>query len=256
MKKNLLFLIALCSLVTGRAQEAVDNLSSATQNFVYNKTDNKVYAKNNLGNYEEYGLIPQVQYLRVASESYTDIEYIETTTQMYDDWGAENVPYINTGYKPKSNTKIVLECNITENTKKDWEALFGARQNNWEQKAFVLFSRTGKDSGGNKGCYNRTNSETVGSTVIPMGQRIKVEASGNTATFTKDGATSAAATITASGTVEDCTNSLYIFDLNTAGADGNSRDKSVSFMKLYSFKIYEGETLVMDLQPIVSSEGS
>ena len=255
MKKGLLFLIALCSLVTGRAQEAVDNLSSATQNFVYNKTDNKVYAKNNLGNYEEYGLIPQVQYLRVASESYTDIEYIETTPQMFDDWGVEKVPYINTGYKPKSNTTIVLECNITENNKRDWEALFGARQNDWTHNAFVLFSRTGKDSGGNKGCYNRTNSETVGSTVIPMGQRIKVEASGKTATFTKDGDPSATATITAGGTVEDCTNSLYIFDLNTAGADGNSRDKSVSFMKLYSFKIYEGETLVMDLQPIVSSEG-
>jgi hypothetical protein len=255
MKKGLLFLLALFCIMPGRAQQVVDNIASATEDFVYNKADSKVYAKNSSGSYEEYGVVPRVQYLRVASAPYTDIEYIETTTKMFDDWGAENVPYINTGYKPKSNTKIVLECNITENTKKDWEALFGARQSNWTQKAFVLFSRTGKDSGGNKGCYNRTNSETVGSTVIPMGQRIKVEASGNTATFTKDGATSAAATITASGTVEDCTNSLYIFDLNTAGADGNSRDKSVSFMKLYSFKIYEGETLVMDLQPIVSSDG-
>ena len=88
---------------TVQAQQVVDNIGSATENFVFNKADNKVYAKNSSGDYEVYGLIPQIA---------TEIEYIETTTDM----GTDNVPYINTGYVHTANTRIVADVNITDNT--------------------------------------------------------------------------------------------------------------------------------------------
>ena len=236
----------------------VQNLNNYDGNapFVYNEADGKVYAYNNLGAYELYGLYVVVSSLKIAGGGDTDIEYIETTTDM----GA--VPYINTGYVHKTNTRIVADLAITENTKRDWEALFGARRNNWESNAFVVFCRSNKDQAWNKGCFNRTFGEAgrveqPGSEEIPQNQRITVDAFGNKVTFTRQGESAPAATIIADveGTPDDGSNSLYIFDLNTAGENDNRRDNSSSYIKLYGFKIYEDNNLVMDLRPIVDPVG-
>ena len=196
------------------AIEAIGSYTG-TDPYVFDKTSKKYYALNNLGEYEEFGLYPEVSTLKVAGGSATQIEYIATVEAN----GTSDVPYINTNYIPKANTRIVVDAELAEN----------------------------------KGCYNRTGDEHVGTTEIPRDQRMIIDAFENTVTFTVAGEEKAK--ITATGTVEDCTNNLYLFDTNTGGAGGNQRDNSYLFMKLYGCKIYEGDVVVRDFVPIVTAEG-
>ena len=254
MKKGLLFLMLSVLTLGAWAQSSpnvvvADNINTytGTDTYVFNKADGKIYVRNNANDYERYGIYEKVTSLKVAGESINQISYIATKGEE----GTDNVPYLNTGYIAKANTRIVLDVDIENSTAKDWMAVFGARQNGWGNNAFVLFCRSNKDGAGNKGCYNRSGSEKPGTTDIPRGQRMTIDASGNTVTFTVNG--SEVARIEANGTVENCTNNMYIFDTNTAGAGGNKRDNSYCFMKLYGCKIYEGETLVKDYVPVYNN---
>ena len=263
MKKILSFLMSL--LVGGLAfaqnsivPTVIDNLSTYTGNdpYVLNKADGKVYVLNNLNEYERYGVYQTVSSLKIVGGQEQDIQYIETRL-------GTQVPYINTGYIHKSNTRVVADVEITENSAQNWEAVFGARNGNWERNAFVVFSRSDKDGAWNKGCFSRTfvnggRVEQPGSEEIPMNERITIVAMGRTVTFTKAGQSEPSATITA-GEEEDVTddgvNSMFIFDLNTAGPNETRRDNSRCYMKLYGFKIYEDNDLMMDLVPIVNEKG-
>ena len=218
----------------------VSDLEEYTGNdpYVYNQADGKLYVLNNLNEYEEYGVYEKTATLKVA-EGDTEIEYIETKTN-------GNHPYINTGYIFKENTRIVVECDLTKNTVKNYEAVFGARHGISED-AFVFFSRFNSN---NAGCWVR-NQEVRGSTVLPMGQRIIIDAEGKTANIYKADSSEPYSTITCTADISSGREEMYIFDLN----NGGSRDNSWAFMKLYSFKIYEGQELVMDLKPIVSATG-
>ncbi len=218
----------------------VSDLAEYTGNapFVYNEADGKVYALNNLNEYEEYGIYEKSATLKVA-EGDTEIEYIETKT-------TGNHPYINTGYIFKENTRIVVDCDLTENSVKKYEAVFGARHGVTDD-AFVFFSRF---SNKNNGCYAR-NQEVAGSVALPMNQRITIEAEGNKATIYTANSSEPYTTISCTATVTGGREEMYVFDMN----NGGSRDNSWAFMKLYGFKIYEGQNLVMDLKPIVSATG-
>ncbi|MBQ3632123.1 MAG: hypothetical protein II949_12945 [Prevotella sp.] len=218
----------------------VSDLAEYTGNapFVYNEADGKVYALNNLNEYEEYGIYEKSATLKVA-EGDTEIEYIETKT-------TGNHPYINTGYIFKENTRIVVDCDLTENSVKKYEAVFGARHGVTDD-AFVFFSRF---SNRNSGCYAR-NQEVAGSVALPMNQRITIEAEGNQATIYTANSSEPYTTISCTATVTGGREEMYVFDMN----NGGSRDNSWAFMKLYGFKIYEGQELVMDLKPIVSATG-
>ncbi len=231
---------------------AIDAISTytGTDPYVFDKSTKKYYAYNNLGEYEEFGLYPEVSTLKVAGGSATQIEYIATVEAN----GTSDVPYINTNYIPKANTRIVLDVDIANSTAKDWMAVFGARQGGWTNHAFVLFARA---FGSQNGVFNRTNDEHRGDSEIPRDQRMTLDAFEKTCTFTLANATEPALTITTSesSTVQDCTNNLYLFDTNTGGAGGNQRDNSYVFMKLYGCKIYEGDALVRDFVPIVTAEG-
>lgn len=230
---------------------AIDNINSYTgsEPYVYNKANMTYYALNNLGQYEEYGIFSEVSTLKVAGGGVTEIEYIATTES------DGKHPYINTNYIPKANTRIVMDVDIENSTAKDWMAVFGARQGGWTNHAFVLFARA---FGSQNGVFNRTNDEHRGDSEIPRNQRMTIDALGKTCSFTLAGASDPALTITTSdgSSVQDCTNNLFIFDTNTAGAGGNQRDNSYIYMKLYGCQIYEGETLVRDFVPIVDSEGN
>ena len=126
MKKFLLFFIGILfsgfAFADGINVKVVDRLVDATgtDTYIYCKADGKIYAYNTKGEYELYGEYSKVNTLQTAGAD-QQIAYIETTTDM------ENIPYINTGYIHKANTRIVMECNITDNTLKGYEALFGAR---------------------------------------------------------------------------------------------------------------------------------
>ena len=134
------------------AIEAIGSYTG-TDPYVFDKTSKKYYALNNLGEYEEFGLYPEVSTLKVAGGSATQIEYIATVEAN----GTSDVPYINTNYIPKANTRIVVDAELAESSAKSWMAVFGARQGGWTSHAFVLFARTGKDNG-----YNNLDSPARG----------------------------------------------------------------------------------------------
>ena len=264
MRKKLLFLVCLFIGNLAYAQSSIvptviDNLSdySGTDPYVLNKADGKVYVLNNLGEYERYGVYENVTDLKVANPvQQKDIEYIETRL-------GTSTGFINTGYIHKSTTKIVADVEITQNTAQNWEAIFGSRNGNWERNAFVVFSRSDKDGAWDKGCFSRTfegggRYEQPGTEEIPMNTRITVSAEGRTVTFTRNGESQPAASITAGedgDVADDGVNTMYIFDLNTDGPNGNRRDNSRCYMKLYSFKIYEDGQLVRDFVPVVTEMG-
>ena len=82
----------------------VDNLASYTGNdpYVYDKTALKFYALNSNGEYEEYGIVSEVNTLKVAGNAISEIEYIKSP----------NNAYINLNYIPKANSKAV--CTLVE----------------------------------------------------------------------------------------------------------------------------------------------
>ena len=252
MKKALLLFLSVFVGLTASAQSSVtvvENIDdyTGTDAYVFNQADGKVYVLNNLNEYERYGVYQKTATLKVAGGGDTDIEYIETTADM------DPVPYINTGYVHKTTTRIVAEVNITTHTR-GWEAVFGARQNGFGDHAFVLFSRAWDTN--NKGCFNRSGKEEDFSADIPLNQKIVIDAAGLEAKiFDASDLVNPIATRTSSGRNDEGTNAMFIFDTNTAGANDARPDNSSSKMQLYSFKIYEDETLVMDLQPIVTATG-
>lgn len=264
MKKLLLFFACLFIGNMAFAQSSIvptviDNLSNYTGSdpYVLNKADGKVYVLNNLGEYERYGVYVNVSDLKIAKPvQQKAIEYIETRL-------GTSTGFINTGYIHKSSTRVVADVEITQNAAQNWEAIFGARNGNWERNAFVVFSRSDKEGAGDKGCFSRTfegggRYEQPGTEEIPMNTRITVAAEGRTVTFTRQGESQPAASITAGNddeVADDGVNTMFIFDLNTDGPDGKRRDNSRCYMKLYSFKIYEDGALVCDFVPVVTDMG-
>ncbi|MBQ8047688.1 MAG: CotH kinase family protein [Prevotella sp.] len=246
----MLFLFA--GLLAATANDAtsvtvINDLSTydGTDTFVYNQADGKVYVLNNIGEYEEYGILEQVVSLDIVADR--DIRYIETIAGMND------MPYINTGYVFKANTRIIIDFEINDHVR-TWEAPFGSRNNSFRSNAFVFFSRSHNTS--NTGAFNRTGEETQGEKDLEIGQRYILNAYEQTCNiYTYDDTTNPYSTIITGGRVEDGVNSMFIFDLNTAGINDTRRDHSESLMKLYGFKIYEGEQLIMDLQPIINPYG-
>ncbi len=158
----------------------------------------------------------------------------------------------NTGYTHKANTRIVLDCEVTKNSQRDWEALFGARLNNYRNNAFCFFSRfynNHSSSVVDAACYNRSGMEGSGNSFI-YGERITLECEGKTAKWhsNQNGGTNNLTVV--SVTVDDGKTPMFIFDLNTASTEGGLQmDNSRSVMTLYGCKIYEGETLKCDFVP-------
>ena len=74
----------------------------------------------------------------------------------------------NTGYTHKANTRVELDCEVTKNSQRDWEALFGGRLSDFRKNAFCFFTRHKKDSytAKDEPCFNRTGAPpTVASAV-------------------------------------------------------------------------------------------
>lgn len=221
----------------------VENIDSyeGSDPYVFNQADGKVYVRNNVNAYERYGVYEQVSTLKIAGGGDTEIEYIETTPDM------QAHPYINTEYIHKANTRIVAEVNLTQNEVKAYEAVFGARRN-ITNNALIFFSRFSSDDAG---CYARATQEMRGSATLPFGEKITIDVTEDVLQVFTEGFDEPYTEIYTEAGFDDGTHPMYIFDLN----NGGNLDNSWGFFKLYSFKIYEGEELVMDLKPFVASTG-
>ena len=109
----------------------VDSKASYTGNdpYIYDKSSLKFYALNTNGEYEEYGVVSEVNTLKVAGDAVTEIESIKST----------NNAYINLNYIPKANSKAI--CTINAETGGDWKAIYGCGyfENGWKDR-FCFFT--------------------------------------------------------------------------------------------------------------------
>ena len=185
----------------------------------------------------------------VSASAGTVEEYQVTLLTAIKSTGAQA---FNTGYTHKANTRVELDCEVTQNSQRSWEALFGARLTNFQNNAFCFFVRHQKNSSTPKDepCFNRSGVETTGSNFV-YGERIKLVCEGQTATWYKYSApNTVVGTITTTGTANEGKTPMMLFNLNTSStAGGIKEDSSPSVMTLYGCKIYEGTTLKCNFVP-------
>ncbi|MBQ8047568.1 MAG: hypothetical protein IJ196_06565 [Prevotella sp.] len=264
MKKVLLLFVGLMVSMLTFADSpnvvVIDDLAAyhGSEPFVYNKKDGKVYAYNSLNEYEQYGLYTKVNSLKVASGNDTAIEYIEAVS------GVSVFPYINTGYTHTPETRVVVECTLSDSPEDgayNWQAVFGARAGITSQ-AFMFFNRQG---GNDRGGYVVGTVEQWGEdgNNIPHGQRIVIDCQGQDAKVYyasnyPNGEPVIQIHNSSTPTNGNCP--LLIFTNNNnggrQGADTHHGSSS-ALMKLHSFKIFEGENTEpeLNLQPYMFLTG-
>ena len=223
----------------------IDNLASYSGSapYIYDKASMKFYALNNLGEYEEYGVVTEVNTLKVAGNGITEIEYIKTNTSM------ATIPYIDLNYIPKKNTRAVCTLEALEGD--DWKAAYGCGywQDGWKDRF----------------CFFTTNAAiNLGDEVVDKSQMRYDEkivtvldaAAGKMDIYEADG-TTLIGTITDRPKDADCKTSLYVFAQNkdVPGGEKNT-DCYNPFITLYGLDLYEGETKVMELVPAIDGEGN
>lgn len=246
MKKVfLLFIGMLMSSMTFAADIViVDNLATykGSEPYVYNKADGKVYAYNSLNEYELYGIYNKVSSLTVAQGADKAIDFIEAKSDM------STAPYIVTDYVHTPDTRVVVECTLSDSPAGDpfnWQAVFGARAG-ITSKAFMFFSRQG---GNDRGGYVVGTKEQWGvdGENIPHNEKIIIDCQGHEAKVFREGdypGGEPVITIFNDSEPTEGNCPLMIFTNNNNSGRQGSDTHYGSFsalMKLYSFKIYEGE---------------
>ena len=219
----------------------IDNIMTytGTAPYVYDRTGQKFYALNSLGDYEEYGVYTEVNTLKVASAGATEIEYIK---------GNGSNPYINLGYIPKANSKAV--CTLISEEGPDWKAAYGCGyySGGWKDRFCFFTTNATINLGGETG-----NKEAMryGEKIVTVLDAV----AGKMDIYEADG-TTLIGTITDSPKTADCKTPLYVFAQNKdVPGGGTQTDCYNPYMTLYGLQLYEGETLVMDLVPVVTGEG-
>jgi len=144
--------------------------------------------------------------------------------------------WINTQYIPTTNTKAEMSCNITPYTQ--YDTPFGSRTGA-NSGSFLIFARYGSN---NNAYYDFGNGEAaIGADASNYGNDITISLSNTQAIF---GNKSVSYSKTLSSSYP-----IYLFNLNQSNAvySGNI---CACVMKLYSFKLYESNTLVRDFIPV------
>lgn len=159
--------------------------------------------------------------LNIYSKPYTEIEYIETT----------KAQYIDTGFKPDSNTRIVADMALTAT---GTNYAFGARSSS-SSRAFAL--TTNASEGWRLGYYS-----TFGSDVDHDKNRHTIEINKNVLGI--DGNV----IVTATEREFDCAYSLCLGAVKASTVYLGST-------RLYACKIYDNGTLVREYVPCINAKG-
>ena len=178
-------------------------------------------------------------------EGYTAVEYIESTP--------DGGQYINTEYTPNKDTKVV--CRLLDegtDSHRQFGAAFGTRVGYTWGRCMHLWLRH-FDS--NRPSYGRAGTEDwrEGST-FPFGEITTVTCQGPTCSWVNDAGTKESGmTLTTGYDVEQEKGlaPLTIFAINSTTVEGGCNPQEFWSFRLYSFQIYEGETLVHDFVPCV-----
>lgn len=153
--------------------------------------------------------------------------------------------WIDTGYIPKNNSKFVLVAELIPNNN-TYSTMFGIRASVYDTSGNIVWVFMKYNGSNNFGYAWDTNVATISTYLNAYsGKKIQITASrGNCSSRTIDGYYLGSAM--EPGSYPDKTYSLGLFDLKSADTVGGGTGVS---MKLYSFKIYEGDTLLHDFIP-------
>ena len=157
---------------------------------------------------------------------YTRLEYIQSS----------GTQYIDTGFKPNSNTRIVIDM---EPTSSSTGFLFGSRVNssaNAQSNSFSFVNMSGTSL--------RSDFGSVESSIdmYPL-QRLTIDKNKNVTTINGQ-------SVTATNQSFSSSYNLYLLTVNTAGAVG-----AYVAAKIYSCKIYDNGSLIRDYIPAKRSDG-
>ena len=188
---------------------------------------------------------------RAAGElpaGYTAVEYLV----------APKGAYIDTGYTANGQTKVVFDAVVPPRWEQNdrFGVLFGSRtMTDWTTKAFALQMCTGNSETLDtvRFVYNGEYRQD-GSKPFSFGERVTVTCDGQHIEWT--GSKAASVEFTADP-LTSSKSTLYIFADNSVSNDGAKSKDGVNpgAMRLYSFKIYEGETLKRDFVPVLNEKG-
>ena len=158
---------------------------------------------------------------------YTELEYIQSSGSQY----------INTGFIPKYDSRIVLDAEVTDSSIVC--ALFGARgaASGTNPSSNTLFSLSG---GAIRSDYY---GSSVSSTTTVSGRTI-FDKNKNVVSFGSN-------TITNNSSTASSNQTLFLFAVQTVGSA-----TLLATMKLYACQIYDNGTLVRDFYPCTNESGA
>lgn len=162
-------------------------------------------------------------------ETLTPVTYIQST----------GTQYIDTGFKPNQNTRIIVDMDVTAADAQS--ALFGAR-NSYQNNGFAL--HTWQKNAGYQIDY-ATNASNV--TTVTSSGRHTIDFNGNVLTVDDT------VINTYTEATFQCNYTALIFSVHTG--DSHMMEKFPTKAKLYSCKIYDNNTLVRDFVPCMNDSG-
>ena len=155
---------------------------------------------------------------------YTKLDYIESS----------GTQYINTGFKPNQNTRVMMDVEVLGTTQC---APFGARasQSGTTYTLFLLTATTGRTD------YGTSKQAMTFSSILG---RYTIDANKNVVNVNGVSITHTASTFSVD-------HNIFLLAVNTAGTASN-----FAKVKLYSCKIYDNGTLVRDFIPCKNASGT
>ena len=181
---------------------------------------------------------------RAMPSGYMAVEYIESTKG-----GGQ---YINTGYVPKTTTKVDCVVNVPDGQLSSHAVVFGAHSSSKvrnKNMSFFAWFNSGRIT-----AYNRGTEEKVGG-AFGYNSKVRLTCEGSKASWSSAEEQRQLGEIINPGEIQDGDSAypLYIFALDEPNADNPGQPFGHTYlaMKLYSFKIYEGEKLERDFVPCI-----
>ncbi|MBS7388551.1 MAG: hypothetical protein KIG30_08325 [Eubacteriales bacterium] len=161
-----------------------------------------------------------IEFISQLPTEYQEVEYIEST----------GTQYIDTGYYATANTKVLTDVKVLSVPARNaW--IFGSRNSDVTSRYELIWINSANEYR----FYYGTNNYTFSG--VPSTGELAITIASTGATINGVSVTPAAATISS-------TNSMYIFSCH-----GGTASNETSYMRLFSFKIYEGNTLMHDFVP-------
>lgn len=168
------------------------------------------------------------QLYKKVIEDLVVLDYIEST----------GTQYIDTGFKPSSNTSIDIDIEMTNSGKAN--AFYGSRTAT-KSNSFILFA---KSDGTGFNFYYGTTSTVVNSPTGTIIGRFSIQQNANVVTINGVSSTLPAENFTG-------TQNMFLFAANTAGAF----DTQTDINRIRMCKIYDNGTLVRDYIPVLDASG-